>query len=81
MGISDLAKSDIQVGIRQTMRSLNKDKVRMVYFAGDADRRVVTPVLELCRDKSVPTEMVDSMAELGHAAGIDVGTAVVALLK
>ena len=81
MGISDLAGSDFQVGIRQTMRSLSKNKVKQVYYAGDADRQVIAPVLELCRENGVPAEKAETMAELGRAAGIDVGTAVIALLK
>ncbi len=81
MGISDLMAAKKQVGTKQTLRALNKDQVAEVYLAGDADRRIIAPIIELCQAKSIPTVEVESKASLGKACGIDVGTAVVALLK
>lgn len=81
MGLSELMAAKKQVGTKQTLRALAKDAVKAVYIAGDADRRVVAPVIEACQAKSIPTYEVETKAVLGKACGIDVGTAVVALLK
>ena len=53
----------------------------LVYLAGDADRQVTAEVIALCIVKDVEIRRVDTRAELGSACGIDVGAAVVAVLK
>jgi len=68
------------VGIKQTLRALEKEKVLRVYVAQDAEKQVVRPVLELCQSKEIEIKEVPTMAELGKACGIEVGAAVAALL-
>jgi large subunit ribosomal protein L7A len=69
------------VGIKQTAKSLEKDAVRLVFIAADADRRIVEPLTALCGKKSVPVEEVESMKELGRLCGIQVGAAAAAFLR
>ena len=69
------------IGAKQTVRALEKGTAEIVYIAADADRRVVAPLLDLCRQKTIPVVDTVTMVELGKACGIDVGAAAVAVLK
>ncbi|WP_407314595.1 ribosomal L7Ae/L30e/S12e/Gadd45 family protein [Desulfosporosinus sp. SB140] len=69
------------VGLKQTQRALEKGIVQRVYLANDAEMHVLRPILELCRNHNVERIEVSSMKELGKAFGIEVGTAVAAILK
>ncbi len=69
------------VGLKQTQRALEKGKVRRVFIAKDAEAHVCRPILEWCDKHDVECMEVASMKELGKACGIEVGTAVAALLK
>jgi len=51
-----------------------------VFLAQDADTRVTEPVAALCREQGVETESVPTMAQLGSACGIAVGSAVAATI-
>jgi len=69
------------VGLKQTQRALEKGHVRRVYIAKDAEAHVRRPVLEWCDNHHVECIEVPTMKELGRACGIEIGTAVAALLK
>lgn len=68
-------------GIKQSRRAVRDGLARTVYLAGDADPALTDPIRVLCREKNVPVTDRYTMRELGQAAGIQVGAAVVALLK
>ena len=67
--------------MKQTIKALESDSVALVYIAGDADRQITADVVALCLVKDIEQITVPTRAELGSACGIDVGAAVVALLK
>lgn len=69
------------VGLKQTQRALEKGRVRRVFMAKDAEIHVRRPVLEWCGSHDVECIEVPTMRELGKACGIEVGTAVAAILK
>lgn len=69
------------VGVKQTKKSVEQDKLAAVFIASDADQRVVAPIKQLCEGKNISIHLVDTMKQLGKAAGIDVGAAVVGVLK
>lgn len=69
------------VGVKQTLRALEKESVLCVYVAQDAEGHVVRPILDICRNKGIKVREVQTMAELGKACGIEVGAAVAALLS
>jgi large subunit ribosomal protein L7A len=71
----------VVVGLKQTGRALEKGGVRSVYFAKDADNRLLRPIFDTCRSKQIQTIEVSSMDELGKACGIKVGAAVAAVLE
>ena len=69
------------VGTKQTLKFLEQDKVEAVFLAEDAEARVLSPLIKLCKEKNVSCNYAGSMAELGRIAGIKVGSAAVAILK
>ncbi len=69
------------VGVKQTKKSAEQDKLVAVFIASDADQRIVGPIKQLCESKNISIHLVDTMKQLGKAAGIDVGAAIVGVLK
>lgn len=69
------------VGIRETSKAVEKNKVSRVYVAKDAQRHVVSSLLEACCAKNIEVVEVDSMEELGKACSVSVPASVAALLK
>lgn len=78
--LSDLKAAHKVTGAKQVARALKNGSARKVFLAENADPRVVEPVENLCREHGVETETVPTMAELGAACGIAVGSAVAAIL-
>lgn len=68
------------IGTNQTTRAITRGRVRVVYVALDADRRVTDPVVRAARERGLEVVEVATMAGLGRACGIAVGAAVAALL-
>ena len=75
-----LAAKEKVVGLKQVRRAVASGKVRKVYLACDADPRLIRPLEGRCRERGVPVSGAHTMAQLGRACGIDVGTAAAALL-
>lgn len=69
------------VGLKQTQRALEKGLVRRVYLAKDAEAHVLRPILIWCSSHDIESIEVPTMKELGKACGIEVGTAVAAILE
>ena len=68
------------VGIKQTQRALEKGLVIRLYIAKDAEPHVLRSVIEWCSNHHVEPIEVPTMKELGKSCGIEVGTAVAAIL-
>ena len=68
-------------GAKQSRRAVRDGMARAVCLARDAAPAVVEPLRALCLERKVPVFDEWAMRELGQAAGIQVGAAVVALLK
>lgn len=69
------------VGIKQTQRALEKGIVRRVFVAKDAEQHVLRPILESCQTQGIEMVEIPTMIDLGKACGIEVGSAVAALLN
>lgn len=69
------------VGLKQTMKALEKGLAKLVFVANDAEQHVTKPLLKLCTEKSIPVQLVVSMEELGQACGIEVGAATASVLE
>jgi len=69
------------VGVKQTRKAVLAGEAVTVFAARDAERRVVTAVLDACEQAGVAVTWADTMAELGHACGIAVGAACAAEVR
>lgn len=79
--LSELQTAKKVVGVKQSKKAIREGHARAVILAKDAEARVTRPIRTLCEELSVPVEEVETMAELGRAAQIDIGAAVAVLLK
>lgn len=68
------------VGSRQVKKAILKGLATKVYIALDAENHVTKPIIELCKERNLEVQYVESMEQLGKACGIAVGSAAVALL-
>jgi len=69
------------VGIKQTAKVIKGRKAITVYLAKDAESKVTQPLEELSKQNDVTLVYIDTMKELGHMCGIDVGAAAAALIN
>lgn len=82
MSLEEIKRAKVfVVGTRQTIKALENGTALAVYTAGDADQRIISPVVQLCREKKIQIFIVDTMAELGKACNIKVGAAVAAIIE
>lgn len=72
--------TQLTIGMKQTLKAVEQGMVKEVFVAKDADLKVTGKILQLCNEKDVPVEIVDSMKQLGKACGIEVGAATAAIL-
>lgn len=73
--------SKISVGVKQTVKALEQERLREVVIAKDADAHVTEPITQKCAQYGIPVSFVDSMKELGAASNIDVGASTVGIFK
>lgn len=79
--LDELKNAKKVVGVKQSLRALEKDEVKKAFVAKDADERVVGSFKQLCQSRGIEIEYVDTMKVLGKACNIEVGSAVAAILK
>lgn len=79
--LSQLSQAAKVVGVKQSKKAIRDGNAQTVFVADDAEQRVIRPIRELCSEMQVELVEVPTMVELGDAAGIDVGAAVVTILK
>lgn len=71
----------VVVGAKQSAKAVRAGRAERVFLAADADPMLLAPVEALCAAQGVAVERGRTMAQLGAAAGIAVGAAVVCALK
>ena len=81
MQLRELLNRPRVVGVKQSRRAVREGRAVRVLLADDADPSMTAALAELCAQAGVPAEGGFTMAELGKAAGIQVGAAVVALVR
>lgn len=79
--LSEIKNANIRVGVKQSKKALEGGLVLKAYVAEDADPHVTEPFAADCAEKGVEVVYTPSMEKLGHAAGIDVGAAIVVILS
>ncbi len=76
-----LKKKEKVVGIKQTRKAAEQEMLEAVFIAYDADQRIVGQLKQLCEEKQIAIYTTESMKQLGKATGIDVGAAIVGIIK
>ena len=71
----------IVVGTKQTIKALEKDEVSHVFLARDAEDKVIQPVIDLCKEKKLEPQYINTMLELGKLCGIKVKAAAAAITE
>ena len=79
--LPDLTGDKLVVGTKQLKKAVRDSRVRSVFLAENADPAVTEPLEELCAANHIQITWVRSMAELGHACGIEVGAAAAAVVS
>ena len=79
--LSELHTAHKVIGVKQSKKAIRDGKAAEVFVALDAEKRVVGPVYELCSETDTKLTEITTMTELGDAVGIDVGAAVVTVLR
>ena len=79
--LEGLKNSNKTIGIKQSLKAVEIGNVQTVYIARDAEEKVVGGMKELCAKNAIEIIYVENMKQLGKACGIDVGAAVVCVLK
>ena len=72
----------LRKGSNEATKSIERGTAKLVAFAKDTQPpEIIMHIPLLCKEKGIPCAEVPSKEELGAAAGIDVGTAAVAVLE
>lgn len=79
--LEELTQGPIVVGLKQLKKALKDHAAKKVFLSRDAESRLTGPIEAQCREDGVEVVWVETMAELGAACGIEVGSAAAATLK
>lgn len=69
------------IGMKQTLKALENEEVKLLYVAKDAQRKVTVRVVELAEGQQIPVVYINTMEELGSVCDVEVKTATAALIK
>ncbi len=76
------ATGKIRKGSNETTKAIEKGEAKLVVAASDVNpKEVIMHLPLLCKEKNVPYFEVPRKEELGAAAGLEVGTSAVAVVK
>jgi len=71
----------VKKGTNETTKAVERGNAVMVYVAEDVQpEEVVMHLPELCEEKDVPYVFVQTQDDIGHAAGLEVGSAAAAIV-
>src|SRR3989344_2322094 len=72
----------IKRGVNEVTKAVDRGIAKLVVIAKDVNpKEILMHIPPLCEEKKVPLIVVPSRTELGAAAGIEVGTSAVVVIK
>jgi len=72
----------IDKGTNEVTKSVERGQAKLVVIAEDVEpKEIIQHLPILCNEKGIPCITVDSKKKLGIAAGLNVGTASIAVIK
>ena len=66
------------VGVKQVLKAVKEGEVSKVYIGADAENHITTDLIQACNENQIEIIEVETMAELGKMAGIDIGASAAA---
>lgn len=70
------------VGLKQTLRAVQQNRVNAVYIAEDVEEHIVRKISGPCQEKQIPLIKTNmTQKELGRLCQIEVGAAIVSIVK
>ncbi|MFC4357095.1 50S ribosomal protein L7Ae [Halobium salinum] len=71
----------VKKGTNETTKSIERGNAQLVYIAEDVSpEEIVMHLPELCEEKGIPFVYVETQDDVGHAAGLEVGSAAAAIV-
>ncbi|MEP9851083.1 ribosomal L7Ae/L30e/S12e/Gadd45 family protein [Staphylococcus aureus] len=74
-------KQHYVIGLKQTLKALDKGQVTSLIIAEDVEVHLLTRVLSQINHNQIPVSFFKSKQALGEYVGINVNATIVALLK
>lgn len=72
----------IKKGVNEVTKAIERGITKLVVIAKDVNpKEILMHIPALCEEKKTPLVIVSNKSELGAAAGIEVGTSAVAVVK
>lgn len=78
--LEQLKNGKCTVGVKQSLKALQKHEVKCIFIAKDADARIVEPIKAMGETNGIEIVYIENMKQLGKACSIEVGAAVACLL-
>jgi large subunit ribosomal protein L7A len=70
------------VGMKQTLRAILQDRVSAVYIADDVEEHIMRKIAGPCQEREIPLIKTNmTQKELGRLCQIEVGAAIVGIIK
>jgi large subunit ribosomal protein L7A len=70
------------VGMKQTLRAILQDRVSTVYIADDVEEHIMRKIAGPCQEREIPLIKTNmTQKELGRLCQIEVGAAIVGIIK
>lgn len=66
------------VGIKEVLKAVKDGEVTRVYIGANAENHVIDELIKTCEEKQIEMVQVETMAELGKMAGIEIGASAAA---
>lgn len=69
------------IGIKQCTKLLKSNEGKVLYVAKDANAKLISPIIQLAKEKNIEIVEVSTMKELGKIGGIDVNSSAILTLE
>lgn len=76
-----LVDDNLVVGLRQSVKQIEKNNVSKAIVAKDTDSYILEPFKLLCEDKNIEITYVETKKELGKMCKLDVDAAIAVYKK
>ena len=69
------------IGIKQSTKLIKNGEGKVLYVAKDANAKLISPIIQLAKEKNIEIVEVSTMKELGKIGGIDVNSSAILTLE